>query len=245
MRSFQGSIFRFFIVHPVSKNASNQWNSPPFKNTIHVLLVAGYSFLLGMHIAPYFTPLHCLAGPEGENLTLLGQLSMLLSPSARSSSMMCCRYNYAMLGFETHQMNRNYCSGRVRVAFAGSWSTGKTYLLGGILGKAYSTAQSAPAPTTDKFVCIAAGAPYSDPIRSDDYEQRKHCEIMSHVNDVVRGNCASAMPQVLDVADTNDEFGDFVFFDMPGWQTEYASDCVYRTFFQQLIDKVDFTYVVW
>ena len=27
------------------------------------------------------------------------------------------------------------------------------------------------------------------------------------------------MANVLDVADTNAEFGDFVFFDMPGWQT--------------------------
>ena len=151
-----------------------------------------------------------------------------------------------MQGFEAHQMNRNYCSGRVRVAFAGSWSTGKTYLIGALLGKNYSTAQSAPAPTTDKFVCIAAGAAYSDPIRSDDFEQRKHCEIMEHVNDVVRSECGGrAMANVLDVADTNAEFGDFVFFDMPGWQTEYGSDCVYRTFFRQLIDKVDYTYVVW
>jgi hypothetical protein len=141
--------------------------------------------------------------------------------------------------------------------------------MGGLLGHNYSTAQSgtltlpalisyvkqsakttttflAPAPTTDKFVCIAAGAPYHDPIRSDDYEQRRHCEIMEHVNDVVRASCeGTAMANVLDVADENTEFGDFVFFDMPGWQTEYASDCAYRTYFQQLIDKVDFTYVVW
>mmetsp|Transcript_53319 Transcript_53319/g.113273 ORF Transcript_53319/g.113273 Transcript_53319/m.113273 type:complete len:301 (-) Transcript_53319:71-973(-) len=151
-----------------------------------------------------------------------------------------------MQGIETHQMNRNYCSGRVRVAFAGSWSTGKTYLLGGLLGHNYSTAQSAPAPTTDKFVCVAAGSPYSDPVRSDDYERRRHCEIMEHVNDVVRSECGGkAMANVLDVADTNEEFGDFVFFDMPGWQTEYATDCVYRTYFHQLIDKVDYTYVVW
>lgn len=53
------------------------------------------------------------------------------------------------------------------------------------------------------------------------------------------------MANVLDVADENNEFGDFVFFDMPGWQSEYGSDCVYRTYFRQLIDKVDFTYVVW
>ena len=131
-------------------------------------------------------------------------------------------------------------------AFAGSWSTGKTYLMGGLLGKNYSTAQSAPAPTTDKFVCIAAGAPYDNPIRSDDYEQRKHCEIMEHVNDVVRSTCGGkAMSNVLDVADTNNEFSDFVFFDMPGWQTEYSADCVYRTYFQQLIDKVDYTYIIW
>mmetsp|Transcript_40302 Transcript_40302/g.72605 ORF Transcript_40302/g.72605 Transcript_40302/m.72605 type:complete len:347 (-) Transcript_40302:1426-2466(-) len=196
---------------------------------------------------PFITPLHCLGPAGGEGLSFIGKLSIILTTPSQSSSMLCCRYNYAMLDFETHQMNRNYCSGRVRVAFAGSWSTGKTYLMGGLLGKNYSTAQSAPAPTTDKFVCIAAGAPYSDPIRSDDYEQRKHCEIMEHVNDVVRSTCGGkAMANVLDVADTNSEFGDdFVFFDMPGWQTEYGKDCVYKTFFYQIIDKVDFTYVVW
>ena len=246
MRPFQGSILRFFIVHPTSKSASNQWNPPPFKNTIHVLLVAGYAFLIGLHVMPYFTPMHCLGPAGGDELSYFGKLSRLWTTSSQSSSLLCCRYNYAMQGFEAHQMNRNYCSGRVRVAFAGSWSTGKTYLIGGLLGTNYSTAQSAPAPTTDKFVCIAAGATYSDPIRSDDFEQRKHCEIMEHVNDVVRSECGgTAMTNVLDVADTNSEFGDFVFFDMPGWQTEYGSDCVYRTYFHQLLDKVDYTYVVW
>ena len=58
----------------------------------------------------------------------------------------------------------------------------------------------APAPTTDKFVCITAGASYHDPIRSDDYETRRHCEIMEHVNDVVRATCGGkAMSNVLDV----------------------------------------------
>ena len=250
MRPFQGSIFRFFIVHPVTKNASNQWNPPPFKNTIHVLLIAGYIFLLGLHITPYFTPMHCISpaggSSSGDGLTIFEKVSLLLTTTTHSSTLLCCRYNYAMRGFETHQMNRNYCSGRVRIAFAGSWSTGKTYLLGGLLGKNYSTAQSAPAPTTDKFVCIAAGAPYSNPIHSDDYEQRKNCEIMEHVNDVVRSKCdGKSMANVLDVADTNEEFADFVFFDMPGWQTEYGADCIYNTYFHQLIDKVDFTYVVW
>lgn len=247
MRPYQGSLFRFFIIHPTTKNASNQWNPPPFKNTIHVLLIAGYVFILGLHCAAFFTPLHCLDPVGSEGLSILQKISLhFTSTRHHSSTLLCCRYNYAMRGFETHQMNRNYCSGRVRIAFAGSWSTGKTYLLGGLLGKNYSTAQSAPAPTTDKFVCIAAGAPYSNPIHSDDYEQRKNCEIMEHVNDVVRSKCGGqAMSNVLDVADTNTEFGDFVFFDMPGWQTEYGNDCVYNTYFHQLIDKVDFTYVVW
>lgn len=53
------------------------------------------------------------------------------------------------------------------------------------------------------------------------------------------------MANVLDVSDSNDEFDDFVFFDTPGWQSEYSSDCIYRTYFQQLINKVDFVYVVW
>lgn len=53
------------------------------------------------------------------------------------------------------------------------------------------------------------------------------------------------MANVLDVSDNNDEFDDFVFFDTPGWQSEYSSDCIYRTYFQQLINKVDFVYVVW
>jgi len=54
-----------------------------------------------------------------------------------------------------------------------------------------------------------------------------------------------AMVNILDVADTNTKFGHFVFFDMTGWQMEYGSDCVYQTYFQQLIDKIDYTYEVW
>ena len=143
----------------MTKNASNQWNPPPFKNAIHVLLVGGYAFLLGLHLTPYFTPLHCLAPGGAEGLSLMGKLALFLTaPASQKSALLCCRYNYAMRGFATAQTNANYCSGRVRVAFAGSWSTGKTYLMNALLGKSYSTAQSAPPPTTDKFVCIAAGA---------------------------------------------------------------------------------------
>jgi len=145
----------------------------------------------------------------------------------------------------------------VNIAFAGSWSTGKTYLINEILGHPYATAQSAPAPTTDKFNCIALGSPYRDVVRSDDYERRRHCEIMSHVGDVVARTCdeededegkgtdGGVLANVLDVADDNDEFAGFVFFDMPGYQREYGEDCRYRNFYRQLIDKVDYTFVVW
>ena len=225
LRPFQGSVFRLFITMPTTKNASNQWNPPPFKNTIHVLLILGYSFLLFLHMIPYLTPIHCL--------------------SSHHPSPLCCRYNYAMQGFDSHEVNPNFCSGRVRVAFAGSWSTGKTFVLSALLGAPYSTAQSAPAPTTDKFVCISLGATYKDPIRSDDFVTRQHCDMMSHINDVTHKVCGAALPNVLDVADTNTEFADFVFIDMPGWQREYGRDCSYRMFYQQVIDKVDFVYVVW
>jgi len=223
LRPFQGSIFRFFITMPTTKNASNQWNPPPFKNAIHVLLCLGYTLLLCLHLVPFVTPIHCLTDP----------------------SPLCCRYNYAMQGFDSHEVNRNFCSGRVRIAFAGAWSTGKTTIISALLGHPYKTAQTAPAPTTDKFVCLTLGAPYSDPVRSDDFEQRRHCEMMGHINDVTHKVCGAALPNVLDVADTNQEFADFVFFDMPGWQREYGDDCIYRMFYKQLLDKVDFVYVVW
>jgi hypothetical protein len=222
LRQFQGSVFRFFITMPTTKNASNQWNAPPFNNAVHVLLILGYSFLLMLHVVPFVTPLHCIS----------------------DASPLCCRYNYAMHGFDSDKVSQNFCSGRVRVAFTGSWSTGKTFLIGALLGHPYSTAQSAPAPTTDKFVCISLGAPYSDPVHSDDFEQRRHCEMMGHINDVTQKVCGAALPNVLDVADMNQEFADFVFFDMPGWQREYGEDCAYRMFYMQLLDKVDFTYVV-
>ena len=32
---------------------------------------------------------------------------------------------------------------------------------------------------------------------------------------------------------------------MPGWQPEYGSECVYRTFYEQMIEKMDFVYIVW
>lgn len=102
MRPYRGSLLRFFIIHPVTKNASNQWNPPPFKNSIHVLLIAGYAFLLGLHVTPFFTPMHCL-GPaaSGEELSFIGKLSLLLGASPQSSSMLCCRYNYAMVSLTT------------------------------------------------------------------------------------------------------------------------------------------------
>lgn len=238
LRRFQGSVFRFFITLPTTKNPSNQWNAPPFGNTIHVLLVVGYAFLLWLHVVAFVTPLHCImTSNSGDN----------------GMTPLCCRYNYAIQGssslnddasLATAAVNPNFCSGRVRVAFAGSWSTGKTFLINALLGHAYSTAQSAPAPTTDKFVCIALGAPYAAPIRSDDFETRRHCELQSHMNDVTHAACGKHMTNVVDVADINTEFGDFVFFDMPGWQREYGDNCVYRMFYQQLIDKVDFTYLV-
>lgn len=124
MRPFKGSIFRYFIVMPVTKNASNQWNPPPFKNTVHVILMAGYLFLLGLHVIPFFTPMHCLA-ESGDGMSILQHLSQMVMPSTsvQDPSFLCCRYNYAMTGFDLDLVQGNYCSGRVRVAFAGSWST--------------------------------------------------------------------------------------------------------------------------
>jgi hypothetical protein len=103
MRGFQGSIFQYFICMPVSKNASNQWNPPPFKNTIHVVLILGYLLLLGLHIIPFFTPMHCLVGEHGGELSLIQQLMLVVS-SSQSSSFLCCRYNYAMSGFDAHEV---------------------------------------------------------------------------------------------------------------------------------------------
>ena len=124
MRPFRGSIFRYFVIMPITKNASNQWNPPPFKNAVHVLLVFGYSFLLGLHIIPFFTPMHCLT-ESGEGSSIFQQLSQMVMPSTsmQDPSFLCCRYNYAMTGFDLDLVQNNYCSGRVRVAFAGSWST--------------------------------------------------------------------------------------------------------------------------
>lgn len=122
MRPFMGSILRYFIVMPMSKNASNQWNPPPFKNTVHVMLIIGYTFLLGLHVIPFFTPMHCLV-ESSEDLSIIQQLSQIFMTSISSPSFLCCRYNYAMSGFEQDVVQGSYCSGKVRVAFAGSWST--------------------------------------------------------------------------------------------------------------------------
>jgi len=235
----------FLITPPISQNAVGHWNEPPYKNAIHLSLAGLYTTLLILHALPILlgtthTPI-CLSSPDTNNL--------------------CCRYNYVMDGFHHHILSRSFCSAHVNIAFAGSWSTGKTYLINELLGHNYATAQSAPAPTTDKFNCITLGSPYRDVVRSDDYERRRHCEIMSHVGDVVGQMCdnddtsggkegstngnGGVLANVLDVADDNEEFAGFVFFDMPGYQREYGEDCRYRNFYRQLIDKVDYTFVVW
>eukprot|EP00980_Cylindrotheca_fusiformis_P014691 scaffold4001_cov94-Cylindrotheca_fusiformis.AAC.9 len=104
------------------------------------------------------------------------------------------------------------------------------------------------------------GAPYSGPIQSEDYAQRQNCEMMGHVQDLTQKLCSSSnsedseggggggsgrLANAVDVADINTEFKGFVFFDMPGWQNEYYNNCAYYTFYQQLLDKMDFVYVVW
>lgn len=224
LRQFEGSMFRFLITLPRTKNSANQWETPPFRNAIHVMLVFLYGALLSLHTVPFFAPIAYCSGD--------------ISP-------LCCRYNYVVDGFDTQSVSKDFCSGPVRIAFSGSWSTGKTTIINALLGHNYSTSQIAPAPTTDKFVCLTMGAPYSGPVQSDDYERRKDCEMMSHINDVTHKVCEKTLPNVLDVADVNTEFRGFSFFDMPGWQTEYGQDCTYKTFYQQLIEKMDFVYVVW
>jgi GTPase SAR1 family protein len=224
LRPYQGSVLRFFITVPTEKTSDNKWKSPDLGNGVHIILIFMYGTLFYLHLIPFITPLSCISS---------------------SASSLCCRYNYAIEGFETQSVNKDFCSGRVRIAFVGSWSTGKTSIINALLGHDYSTAQIAPAPTTDKFICLALGASYSAPIASDDYELRRHCEIMSHMNDLTQSTCEKQLPNVLDVADVNTEFGNFVFFDTPGWQSEYKNDCTYESFYRQLIDKVDFIYLVW
>ncbi len=160
LKPYDGSILRYFIVLPTMKNPAGQWNTPPFRNLTHVILVLLYSTLLFLHSMAYITPIICI----------------------NDASPNCCRYNYVMNQFDMQSLNMNYCKGPVRIGFAGSWSTGKTSIIGALIGHNYSTAQIAPAPTTDKFICLALGAPYSDPIRSDDYAMRKNCDLMSHIS---------------------------------------------------------------
>lgn len=167
LKPFDGSIFRYFIVLPKMKNAAGQWNTPPFQNAIHVVLILLYIALLLLHMIPFLTPLRCI----------------------HDASTNCCRYNFVMDHFHLHSVNVNYCSGPVRIGFVGSWSTGKTSIISALLGHNYSTAQIAPAPTTDKFICLAMGASYSDPIRSDDYEMRKNCDVMSHISKCIVLHC--------------------------------------------------------
>ena len=71
-----------------------------------------------------------------------------------------------------------------------------------------------------------------------------------HMSWVVEGNNRRGLGSVgtgrsLNGPGTNAKFGDFVFFDMLGWQTEYGLDCVYRAYFRQLVDKVNYTCMVW
>jgi hypothetical protein len=160
LKPYDGSILRYFIVLPTMKNSAGQWNAPPFRNATHVVLVLLYSALVFLHVLAYITPINCI----------------------HDISQNCCRYNFVMSKFDTQSLNMNYCKGPVRIGFAGSWSTGKTSIISALIGHNYSTAQIAPAPTTDKFICLALGAPYSDPIRSDDYEMRKNCDLMSHLS---------------------------------------------------------------
>jgi len=248
LRPYKYSLKRFLIKVPIDKYANGEWKEPTMGNAVHVFLIIMYACLLYLHFIPFITPFNCLMNDQHQPTSL------------------CCRYNYAINGYEydsigeittassssttttsaqLQSVNRDFCSGRVRIAFVGSWSTGKTSIINALLGHEYSTSQIAPAPTTDKFVCLALGSPYSGPIASDDYEQRKHCEIMSHMNDITHKHCYKQLPNVVDVADSNTEFEHFVFFDTPGWQSEYRNNCEYESFYRQLIDKMDFVYVVW
>jgi len=122
LKPFDGSLLRFFITLPTSKNKAGQWNPPPFRNGIHILLMFLYGTLISLHLLPFLIPQHCRGDP---------------SPN-------CCRYNYVIESMDTKSVNMNYCSGPVRIAFAGPWSTGKTSIISALLGHSYSTAQIAP-----------------------------------------------------------------------------------------------------
>jgi len=65
------------------------------------------------------------------------------------------------------------------------------------------------------------------------------------LDEITHDICGKSQQNVLDVADVNSEFKDFVFFDTPGFQPEYANDCTYQSFYSQIIDQMDFIYVVW
>ncbi|CAJ1959499.1 unnamed protein product [Cylindrotheca closterium] len=241
LRPFQGSLMRFFIVRPMHKNSSNQWEQPPFRNGIHVLLIILYGWLLFLHVIPFISPVGYCRDQNSQEKTLANG-----SNRQNQATDVCCRYNYVMEGLDTTQsVSSNFCGGPITIAFAGSWSTGKTTIINSLLGHNYSTSQIAPAPSTDKFICLTMGSPYNGPIQSDDFQRRQNCQLMGHMQQITHEVCGKGLPNVLDVADTNSEFDGFVFLDMPGWQNEYHHDCAYRTFYEHLMDQMDYVYVVW
>lgn len=90
MRKRESIIARFFITLPTSQNAVGHWEEPPYKNTIHLFLIALYTFLILLHVVPIL-------------------LGTTYTPACFGENNLCCRYNFVMEGFHHHILSRSFC----------------------------------------------------------------------------------------------------------------------------------------
>lgn len=168
-------------------------------------------------------------------LCFLGLLIISMIPSSFS----CDGYNSVVSG-STWTVNSDFCDGKIKIAFIGQYSTGKTTVINNLAGRPYYGSVINDAPATTAFSCIIFQSKYNERIQADDTNVR-HCRIL----DAIRKQWVPQQ-QLLDfVALDSPQLSDFVFIDTPGYLQAYAELSQYRDFYEHLVDLADYTFLLW
>lgn len=168
-------------------------------------------------------------------LCFFGLLLISMIPSRFS----CDGYNSVVSG-STWTVNSDFCDGKIKIAFIGQYSTGKTTVINNLAGRPYYGSVINDAPATTAFSCIVFQSKYNERIKADDNNIR-HCRIL----DAIRKQWVPQQ-QLLDfVAVDSPELSDFVFIDTPGYLQAYADLSQYRDFYEHLVDLADYTFLLW
>lgn len=164
---------------------------------------------------------------------------LLIGASMLPSRFSCEAYNSVVAG-SALTVNSDFCDGKIKIAFIGQYSTGKTTVINSLAGKPYFGSVVNDAPSTTAFSCVIFQSRYNERIKADDANV-KHCRLL----DEIRKQWVPKQHLIDFVASDSQELSDFVFIDTPGYLQAYAELPQYRDFYEHLVDLADYTFLLW